>query len=333
LRGLPIIEGCSLTASWTDNSSGEIRALGKDFSRIICFAGDRRTDVTPKSFEYHAPGTVAEAVHLAGKYGSEGKILAGGQSLVPLMKLRLLSPGHVIDLGRVAGLEYVRKQGDFLLLGAMTKMADVEKSALVLKHCPVLAECASHIADPLVRNMGTIGGNISHADPTNDMPAVMVATEATLVARSSEGPRSIPAKEFFVDTFTTALREGEVLVEAKVPLVKNRYSAYVKLERQAGDFGVVGVAARLDVRDGNCEGCGVALTGVGPTVVDAKKASMLLVGTKLDPSAIRAASKMAAEESSPTADLRGSVQYKKEMVKVMTARAIEAAASRMRRST
>ncbi len=284
--------------------------------------------MNPKSFEYHAPKSVEEASALAEKYGMDAKFLAGGQSLIPLMKLRLLSPSHLIDLGRIPALSYVKGEGNGLAIGAMTRVAELARSDLVRRRCPILSECANVIADPLVRNMGTIGGNLSHADPTNDMPAVAVATGASIVASSGRGSRVIPATDFFVDTFTTALKGGEILVEVKVPTGPTKRGAYLKLERQAGDFAIVGVAAVLEVSDGMCTSAGIALTSVGPTVVRAGKAEGILKETALANKTIDEASRAAAEEARPYSDLRGTAEYKRKMVEVMTGRAIRTAVGR-----
>lgn len=283
--------------------------------------------MNPRPFEYHSPKTVDEALALADRYGSDGKFLAGGQSLIPLMKLRIASPAHVIDLGRITRLSYIKADGDSMAIGAMTKLCDVSSSGMVAEECPALAQCAIQIADPLVRNMSTIGGNIAHADPSNDMPAVMVATGAQLVATSSRGQRPIAASDFFVDTFTTALRQGELLTEVRIPLGRCRLSAYVKLERQPGDFGIAGVAAVVELApDGTCSSCGVALSGVASKVFKAKRAEGLVVGKKLDDQTLEKASQAAAEDCDPVGDLRGSVEYKRRMAHVMTARALRAAA-------
>ncbi len=282
----------------------------------------------PKSFEYHAPKSVEEASLLAEKYGMDAKFLAGGQSLIPLMKLRLVSPSHLIDLGRIPGLSYIKDEGNGLAIGAMTRIAEVARSDLVRKQCPILNQCAQVIADPLVRNMGTIGGNLSHADPTNDMPAVAVATGASIVVSSGLGSRVIRANDFFVDTFTTSLKGGEILVEVKIPTGPTKRGAYLKLERQSGDFGIVGVAAILEVSDGRCTSAGIALTGVGPTVVRAGRAEGILKETTLADKTIDEASRVAAEEASPYSDLRGTAEYKRKMVEVMTGRAIRTAVGR-----
>src|SRR3989442_7873494 len=254
----------SFTTAWTEgNASNLPNSIGKDFTEVA----RPRKRMNPKPFEYHAPKSVAEASSLAEKYGTDAKFLAGGQSLIPLMKLRLLSPSHLIDLGMIPGLSYIRDEGHGLAIGALVRMGEIVRSDLVRRHCPILSQCAHQIADPLVRNMGTVGGNLSHADPTNDMPAVMVAAGASIVAASGGGIRVIPAGDFFVDTFTTALKGTEVLVEVKVPIGPTRRGAYLKLGRQAGDFGIVGVAAVLEMSsDGRGVAAGIALTGVGPTV-------------------------------------------------------------------
>jgi len=276
----------------------------------------------PRPFEYHSPKTLDEALKVVALHGDGGKILAGGQSLIPLMKLRLSSPEHLIDLGRVPGLDRISLEGETLIIGSMARTADIERSAVVRAKVPVFSECASHVADPPVRNMGTLGGNLCHGDPTNDFPAVVVAMEATLRVESVRGPRSIPAAEFFVDTFATALLPGEVLTQVRVPVVRGRRATYLKLERQAGDFGIVGVAARVDRQRGKCAGAGIALTGVGPKVTYAKRASAELVGRVLEGAVVERAAAAASEECEPSSDLRGSAEYKREMVRVMTRRAI-----------
>ncbi len=277
----------------------------------------------PRPFEYHAPETVAEAVDLLSRYGGEAKVLAGGQSLVTLMKLRIASPAHVIDLGRIEGLDYIRKEGQFVALGAMTRMADVETSDVTRSYSAILSECASQIADPLVRNRGTVGGNVCHADPANDLPAAMVATRAKMVAAGRGGRREIDSTEFFLDMFTTALRADEILVELRVPTRPRTGGAYVKLERQPGDFGIVGAAATMELgEDGTCSSCGVGLSGAGPVVLRAKRAEEALVGKRPGKEGIEVAAGLAEEESSPVGDLRGSEAYKRKMVIVLTRRAL-----------
>jgi len=285
--------------------------------------------LNPKPFEYHAPKSLEEAASIFERYGTDAKVLAGGQSLIPLMKLRLVSPAHLIDLGRIGGLSYIRVEGGELAIGAMTRMAEIARSDLVNKECPMLRQCALGIGDAEVRNMGTIGGNLSHADPTNDMPAVMVATGASLVAFSRRGRRTLPASGFFLDTFATALAEGEILSEVRIPAVRGRGGAYLKLERQAGDFAIAGVAVALELTpDGVCTYCGIGLTSVGPKVIRATRAENLLKGSKLEKAKIESAAEKAVEEAEPNTDLRGTADYKRAMVRVLTGRAITEAMGR-----
>lgn len=287
--------------------------------------------LNPRPFEYHAPSSIREAVALLGEHRGDAKVIAGGQSLIPLMKLRLASPAHLIDLNRIHGLDYVRREHGRFAIGPLTRMADIEESEALRKWCTIIPECAAQIADPLVRNLGTIGGNVSHADPANDMPAVMVATGAEMVVAGPKGRRSVPASQFFLDTFTTALREDELLAEIRIPVARYMDGAYAKLERQAGDFGIVGVAASIRLSgEGLCKECGIGLTGAGPTVIKAKEAESVVVGTRLDGEVIGRASALASEESRPISDLRGTEQYKREMVKVMAKRAVSQALNRAR---
>lgn len=275
------------------------------------------------SFEYHAPETLAEALALAEKYGDESKFLAGGQSLLPLMKLGFLSPGHIIDLGRVKGLDYITEEDGVLAIGGLTRMADVGRSGVLLRDCPALTDCASRIADPVVRNMGTIGGNVCHADPANDVPAAVVASSAEILLAGPRGERVVPAPDFFVDTFTTALEKGEVLKEIRLQAEKCRGSAYVKLQRQNPDFAIVGVAARIwSPGDEEVKECGIALTNVGPTVVRSRKAEEAVEGNRPGAQVFSRAGELAASDARPTGDLRGSAEYKREMAAVITRRAL-----------
>ena len=199
------------------------------------------------------------------------------------MKLRIASPSHLIDLHRIPGLDYVKKVDGRIVLGALTRMSAIEESVLLKNDCFMLTECASQIADPLVRNMGTIGGNLAHADPANDMPAAMVATDAEFLVTGPKGVRAIAAPEFFLDTFTTALAEDEILTEIRMSVSPSDGGAYVKLERQAGDLTAVGVAVRLRFSEGGqCEACGIGLTAVGPRVIKARRAEEALLGSKME---------------------------------------------------
>ncbi|MDH2900372.1 MAG: xanthine dehydrogenase family protein subunit M [archaeon] len=281
----------------------------------------------PASFEYSSPKTLSEAISLLETSGSDSKILAGGQSLIPLMKLRLGSPSRLIDINNIEGLSYIRESDSFLRIGALTRMADLESSDLIKKKYSVINDAASHIADPTVRNLGTAGGNVSHADPANDLPATMLALGAEFVATGPAGSRVIKAKDFFVDTFTTALTHREILTEIRVP----QYSpgtggAYLKLEKRVGDFAIAGVAVQICLdTDGKVARAGIGLTAVGPSVIQAEEAEQSLLGQKLTEDTIGTAARLAAQASTPSSDLRGPAEYKKEMVKVLTSRALKRA--------
>jgi len=284
----------------------------------------------PDRFEYFAPKTVAEAVGLLQTHGPEAKALAGGHSLIPLMKLRLAAPRYVVDLNGISGMAYIREAGDALQIGALTHHADLETSDLLRTRYPLLADTARVIADPLVRNMGTIGGSLAHADPAGDWGAAMLAARATVVATGSRGQRTIPIDAFLVDTFTTALEPDEILTEIRVPKPPaGSGGAYLKLERKVGDFAIAAVGAYL-VLDGRgkCAQAGIGMCNVGPTSLRAKRAEGLLVGQPPDEGTIAAVSKAAAEESDPVTDLRGPADYKRDIVRVLTARALRRAVQR-----
>src|SRR5262245_32474418 len=221
----------------------------------------------PPQFAYFAPTTLPEALSLLRTYGSEAKLLSGGQSLIPLMKLRLATPAYLIDINRIPGLDSLQERNGFLSIGALTREADLEHSALVRTHYPIVYDTARVIGDPLVRNLATIGGNLAHADPANDHPATLLALEAEVVATGPEGERTIPVTEFFTDIFPTALRPDEIRTAIRIPApAVGSGGAYVKLERKVGDFAIVGVAAQvtIDAR-GICARVGIGLTNVGPT--------------------------------------------------------------------
>jgi len=281
----------------------------------------------PAAFEYHAPSSLAEATALLAQWGDDAKVLSGGQSLIPLMKLRLARPGHLIDINGISGLAYVREEGGFLRIGALARESDLEESEVVRARYPMLLETCRVIADPLVRNLATVAGNLAHGDPANDHPATMLAYDAELTAVGRGGERRIPIASFFTGPFTTALTPGEILTEVRIPAPPPRSGgAYRKLERKVGDFATVAVAAQVTLgADGTCVRAGVGLTNVGATPI---RARVTLEGKRLDDAAIRQAAEAAATQSQPSADLRGSVEYKRDLVKVLTSRALRAAAER-----
>jgi aerobic carbon-monoxide dehydrogenase medium subunit len=285
----------------------------------------------PSSFEYYSPTTLPEALSLLHKSGENAKILAGGQSLIPVMKLRLGSPSHLIDINRVQGLNYIQETDGVLRIGAMTRMADLESSDLLRSKYGVIHDAAMHIADPLVRNRGTAGGNISHADPANDLPATMLALDAEFHAIGTNGSKKFRAQDFFVDTFTTKLSHDDILTEIQVPAhTPGSGGAYMKLEKRVGDFAIVGVGVQISLDNrGTCLKAGIGLTAVGPTALKAKNAEEYLRGKNLaDESVLSRAGELASEQSSPTADLRGPAEYKKEMVKIFTIRSLKTAHKR-----
>jgi carbon-monoxide dehydrogenase medium subunit len=284
----------------------------------------------PAAFEYHRPSTLQDAVALLGRLGDGAKVLAGGQSLIPLMKLRLASPRHVVDLNRIDGLGTIAEQNGTLVIGALVRESELEASELVRRRLPILADACRVIADPLVRNLATVGGNLAHGDPANDHPAVMLALEATVVAVGPGGARRIPVAELFTGPLETALAAGEILTEIRIPLPAPRSGgAYLKLERKVGDFATAAVGVQLTLAGGDaCTHAGIGLTNVGPTPIKARRAEALLTGRRLDEAAIREAAVAAAAESDPADDLRGSVAYKRDLVRVLTARAIRRALER-----
>jgi carbon-monoxide dehydrogenase medium subunit len=282
----------------------------------------------PPSFDYHAPLTLPDALKLLGQYGDEAKVLSGGQSLLPLLKMRLASPGHVVDIGRIPGLDYIKEDGGFLKIGALVREAALEASDLVRTKYPILVDTASVVADPLVRNLATVAGNLAHADPANDHPATMLALGAEVVATGPKGARTIPVTGFFKGLFTTVLEPNEILTEIKIPVPPARSGgAYVKLERKVGDFATAGAAAFVVLGAGGAfERVGLGLTNAGSVPIKATAAEQYLTGKKAD--AIAEAARLAAQAASPSADRRGAVDYKKEMARVLTTRALTKALER-----
>jgi aerobic carbon-monoxide dehydrogenase medium subunit len=287
----------------------------------------------PPSFEYYAPTTAEEAIGLLQQLGPEAKILSGGMSLIPLMRLRLAAPRYLIDINRIAGLAEIKETDGFLRIGALAREAELERSALVRSKYPILVETAAVIGDPLVRNRATVGGNLAHADPANDHPATMLALAAEVVATGPTGERRIPIASFFTGFFATALDPTEILTEIRIPIPPSRSGgAYVKLERKIGDFATAGVAAQLTLgRDDVCDQVRIGLTNVGSMPIEAQQAEEVMRGKKIEPEVVRRAAQLAAEASDPSADLRGSVEYKRDLVRVLTIRALNRALEQARR--
>jgi carbon-monoxide dehydrogenase medium subunit len=286
----------------------------------------------PAAFDYHAPDTLAGAFALLEQYGDDAKILSGGQSLLPLLKLRLGAAGHLVDVGRIPGLEYIKEEEGYLRIGACTREATLDRSELVRRKYPILTDATEVIADPIVRNLATVGGNLAHGDPANDHPAVMLALRAEVVATGRRGTRTIPIDEFFIALFSTALEPNEVLTEIRIPqLPPKSGGAYVKLERKVGDFAAAASAVQLTLGGGGeVIRVGIALTNAGPTPVRATEAERMLLGKQPTDDLIAAASRAAGSAATPSADRRGAVEYKREMARVLTGRALRQAIQRTR---
>ena len=278
----------------------------------------------PPAFEYARPATISDAIALLEKHGDDAKVLSGGQSLIPMMKLRLARPAWLIDINSIPGLAGIHEEGGYLKIGGLTREADIEASDLIRSKYPIIHDTARVIADPLVRNLATVGGNLAHGDPANDHPATMLALGAEVAAIGPGSVRVIPIDSFFVSIFTTALEPAEILTEIRIPIPPpGSGGAYFKLERKVGDFATAGVAAQITLdSNGTCQRVGIGLTNVGPTPIRARKAEESLRGKKLDNAAIGQAARLAAEESQPSSDLRGPEEYKRGLVKELTRRAL-----------
>lgn len=283
----------------------------------------------PDKFEYFAPTTLEEAINLLQQYPGEAKVLAGGQSLIPLMKFRLATPGYLVDLQKIPHLNMLQERDGVLVLGAMVREARMESSALIRQRYPALLDTSSVVADPLVRNFATVGGNLAHADPANDHPAMMVALRAGLIARGPRGSRNIPIDDFLVDTLETSLDPDEILTEIHIPFpAPQSGAAYYKLERKVGDYAIAAVGAAVTLDGDVCMQVGLGLTNVGPKAIRARAAETFLTGKHLNEETIHEAARLASEAAQPSADLRGPADYKRAMVSTLTVRALRKAFQR-----
>jgi carbon-monoxide dehydrogenase medium subunit len=283
----------------------------------------------PGSFDYHRPKRVSEALTLLAQFGSEARVVAGGHSLIPMMKLRLAAPEHLVDLQDIGELKGVSEDKGTLTIGAMTTQAELVASSLVAAHCPVLREAALQIADPQVRNCGTVGGNVANGDPGNDLPAVMQALDAVYRLAGKAGTREVRAREFYQGALVTALQEDEILTAVRIgPVAKGHGYSYMKQKRKVGDYATAAAAAILTLESSTCRTASIALTNVGDTPLYAGEACQILMGTKLDDAAIRAAAKAAQAIARPASDGRGSAEYRTKVAGVMVRRAIEQARKR-----
>ncbi len=286
----------------------------------------------PASFKVFVPKSLDEALELLAKYGEEAKVLAGGHSLIPLMRLRLVKPKYVIYIGKIPGLSYIREEGGVIRIGAMTTHNEIEESQLLKEKNPLLSETASHIGDLQVRNMGTIGGSLAHADPAADYPAALTALEADVVLKSAKGERVLKVSDFIQGPYLTDLRPDELLVEVRVPVLSGAFgTSYKKLYFRAGDFAIVGVAALVELSpEGSFKRVRVALTGVGEKPVRARGVEEELEGKEASEEAIAKAAERAKEGLNPPSDIRASSEYRREMSVVLTRRALIEALRRAR---
>jgi aerobic carbon-monoxide dehydrogenase medium subunit len=285
----------------------------------------------PGRFEYFAPDTLEEALSILERYGDEAKVIAGGQSLIPLMKLRFAAPRALVDINRLEGLDGLYEDAGTLVIGALVRHKDCERSELLRGRLGVLGDTAPQISDPIVRNRGTVAGSLAHADPQGDWGSALLAAGAEVQARGPGGTRAIPLDEFFQGPFTTALEPTEILAWVHVPDPGPRSGGtYLKLERRVGDFATVGVAVQLSLANGTVGRAGIALTGVGPANVRARAAEEALAGAELDDDAIETAARLASEAAEPRDDVRGTAEYKRNVVRVFTARGLRKAAAAAR---
>lgn len=283
----------------------------------------------PGSFDYHAPTSVGEAVQLLQTHGYEAKVLAGGQSLIPAMRFRLAMPSVIIDINQLSDLRYIRSENGHLAIGALTYESSLDESDVVQSNYPLLADAAKVIADPLVRNLATVGGNIAHADPANDHPAVMLAYNAQVTAQGPNGERTIAIDDFFVDLFENSLSDDEILTEIRIPVPgPNDSGAYVKVERKVGDYAVSAVAVQLTMEGNICTAARIGLTNVNSVPMRAVNAEQALIGQSISDEVLEAAGQAAAAECDPSPDLRGTVEYKRDLTRILTKRAVQQAVER-----
>jgi aerobic carbon-monoxide dehydrogenase medium subunit len=277
----------------------------------------------PSSFEYHRPETIDEALDLLASLGDDAKVLAGGQSLIPLMKLRFAAPAHLVDINRIAGLDGIEERDGELHIGALVRHNQLIASDLITDRYPLIAAAAPQIADPIVRNLGTIGGSLTHCDPSGDLGSVMLAANARVMLRSKDGEREVPITEFLADTFQSSIAPNELLTQVRITSPTGDYGGtYLKLERKVGDFATVGVATRVVMDDGAIGLAGIGLTSVGLTNIKATEAEDSLTGQAPSGDLFAEAGRLAAAASSPVSDVRGSEAYKRHMVEVYVRRGL-----------
>jgi carbon-monoxide dehydrogenase medium subunit len=287
--------------------------------------------VYPAEFEYFAPETLDEALRLLDRYGPESKILAGGQSLLPMMKLRIASPRYLIDINRIEGLDRLHCEDDRLVIGALCRHADIGASGVVRERLPILSDAAALTADVQVRNRGTVAGSVAHADPAGDWPAVLMALDTEVTLTGLNGVRSLPLDAFIVDAYTTSLEDAEIVSGLSVRLPPRAAGgAYVKFEKRAGDFAVASIGVQLELDGERCGNAAVSLGALGARPIRARTAERLLVGEIPGPDVLRHAERLVCEAAQPFEDTRGSVEYKRHLAGVLFRRAFDIAVDRAR---
>ena len=282
----------------------------------------------PAAFDYHAPTTLADAIALMGRLGADAKLLAGGHSLLPMMKLRLAQPEHLIDINDLHELAYIEEHRGEIRIGALTRHVDLQRSELLARHFPLFADAEAVIADPVVRNRGTIGGSLCQADAAEDLSAVCAAVKADVVIRGAEGERVVAIGDFHLAPYTTAVGEGEILTEVRIPLRGTSGSAHEKTERRAGDWAIAAASAAVWIDGTTITDAGIALSAVAPITLHLTRAEALLRGAAPSDELFARAAAIAAEDCAPTADGRGPVDYKRHLAGVMTERALRRAVAR-----
>lgn len=285
----------------------------------------------PANFDYHTPKTVAEAIGLLAEHGEDCKVLAGGHSLIPAMKLRLTQIPVLVDIGRISDLSHIKVDGSTIRIGAMTTHGAIAASADIKQHCPLLAECGAQVGDQQVRNRGTFGGSLVHADPAADWPAAALALNAELVLQSASGERVVKASDFFVDMLTTDVQPGELLTEIRIPVpAQPMASAYLKVPQAASGFAIVGVAVQLEMDGSTCKSIGIGITGLAPKAYRATAVEAALAGTTLDDATLSAAAAKAdADASDAMGDIHASEDYRRHLTRVYAKRAVQTAAGRV----
>jgi carbon-monoxide dehydrogenase medium subunit len=304
-----------------------LRALARSCIKIC--AQEREDKMIPAPFNYHRPASVADAVKLLGSLGDDARPLAGGHSLIPLMKLRLATPEHLVDLNGIGALKGIREEKGNVIIGAMTTQHELLASVTIARLLPILAETSLVIADPQVRYRGTIGGNVANGDPGNDMPALMLALGATYVLEGPAGKRDVAARDFYRGAYFTALEPGEILTSMSIPPPPDGHGyAYEKLKRKVGDYATAAAAVVLTMSGGKVATCAIGLTNLSETPLLAEDAAKAVIGTGLDDPALKKAAAAAEKIMSPAADARGPVEYRKHVGGIMVMRALKRAASR-----